>query len=183
MSRALLIIDIQNDYFAGGAYPLAAPESAAEVAAQLLTTFRSTGEAVVHVQHVWDEPEASFMRPGTAGVDIHPSVRPHGDEPVVTKAYPNAFRQTDLDAQLRSSDVDELVVVGMMTSMCVDATVRAAADLDYRVTVISDGCANPALEFAGRTVEAEDVHAAFLAALGDSYATVCTLSEFTAAAL
>ena len=67
MPRALIVVDIQNDYFPGGANPLDAPEAAASQASRLLDAFRASGEHVVHVQHVWDEPDAPFMRPGTPG--------------------------------------------------------------------------------------------------------------------
>lgn len=177
MSTGLLIIDIQNDYFPGGAFPLVGPQAAAEVAAGVLARFRAAGRPVVHVQHVWDSPDAEFFAPGTPGVEINAAVAPSGDEPVVTKAYPNSFRETTLAATLAERDIDALVVVGMMTSMCVDATVRAAVDLGYPVTVLADGCAAPDLEFGGRTVAAADVHAAFLAALSDSYATVVSAAE------
>jgi nicotinamidase-related amidase len=177
MATALLIIDIQNDYFPGGAFPLVGPEAAAEVASGLLARFRDEGRPVVHVQHVWDAPDAEFFRPGTAGVEINAAVAPLDGEPLVTKAYPNSFRETTLQATLTELGVDGLVVVGMMTSMCVDATVRAAADLGYPVTVVADGCAAPDLEFAGHTVAALDVHTAFLAALADSYATVVPVAE------
>ncbi|WP_404352244.1 isochorismatase family protein [Phycicoccus jejuensis] len=126
---------------------------------------------------VWDDPEADFFRPGTPGVEIHHLVAPRDGEPVAQKAFPNAFRDTDLRAKLASLGVDALVVAGMMTSLCVDATVRAAADLGFDVTVVADACAAPDLEFGGPTVAAADVHAAFLAALADSYATVTTADE------
>ncbi len=181
MARGLLIIDIQQDYFPGGAFPLVEPEAAAAVASRVLESFRASGEPVVHVRHVWDADDAAFMKPGTLGIEIHPLVAPAEGEPVVSKAYPNSFRETELQALLGSLGVDELVVVGMMTSMCVDASVRAGADLGYTMTVVADGCACPDLEFGGRSVQAADVHASFLAALGDSYATVTTSGEFLSA--
>jgi nicotinamidase-related amidase len=177
MARGLLIIDIQNDYFTGGAMPLVEPDAAAAVAALVLERFRRDDEPVIHVRHVWDEDDATFMRPGTRGVEIHPLVAPGEGEPVVDKEYPNAFRETKLDELLRSNEIGELVVVGMMTSMCVDATVRAAVDLGYGVTVLDDGCAAPDLEFGGRQVSGADVQAAFLAALADSYATVIKAAD------
>ena len=75
MARGLLIVDIQRDYFPGGAHPLVEPEAAAEAAQRVLEAFRSGGEPIVHVQHVWDSPDATFMRPGTDGVEIHPAWR------------------------------------------------------------------------------------------------------------
>jgi nicotinamidase-related amidase len=177
MSRALVIVDIQNDYFPGGAHPLVGPEAAAAAARKVLDACRDRGEAVVHVQHVWDAADASFMRPGTEGVEIHESVAPREGEPVVQKAQPNAFLDTTLEQELRSRGIDQLVVCGMMTSMCVDATVRAAVDLGFQATVVHDACAAPDLEFAGVTIAAGAVHGAFIAALGDGYADVRSADE------
>ena len=172
MARGLLIIDIQRDYFPGGAYPLVEPDGAARVASGVLAAFRAAGEPVVHLRHVWDAPEATFLRPGTEGVEIHPLVAPADGEPVIDKAAPNGFVDTGLEHELRSSGIDSLVVAGMMSSMCVDATVRAAADLGFDVTVVHDGCAAPDLEFEGNDIPGASVHGAFMAALGDGYATL-----------
>lgn len=177
MRRALVIVDIQNDYFPGGAHPLVGPEAAAAAARRVLEAFRDRGEAVVHVQHVWDAADASFMRPGTPGVEIHENVVPRSGEPVVRKAHPNAFLDTPLEQELRALGADHVVVCGMMTSMCVDATVRAAVDLGFRATVVHDACAAPDLEFAGETIPARAVHGAFIAALGDGYADVRSADE------
>ena len=179
MTRTLLIIDIQNDYFEGGAHPLVSPEAAAANAARLLDSHRQDGQPVVHVQHVWDAPDAAFFAPGTHGVEIHPLVAPVEGEPVVVKARPNAFLGTDLDARLRSAgaDADGVVIIGMMSSMCVDATARAAADAGYAVTVAHDACAAPDLTFGDTVVPAAQVHAAFMAALGDSYAEVVSVDD------
>ena len=177
MTRALIVVDIQNDYFPGGAHPLEGPEQAAGQARLLLDAFRRAGEPVVHVQHVSGEPDATFMRPGTGGVEIHPLVAPQGSEPVVQKAHPNSFLDTELESMLRGLGVDSVVVCGMMTSMCVDATVRAAVDLGFEATVAHDACATCNLDFAGETIPARQVHGAFLAALGSSYAAVSTTSD------
>jgi nicotinamidase-related amidase len=179
MSRALLIIDIQNDYFPGGARPLVAPEAAAANAASVLAAFRDRGEPVVHLQHVWDAPDATFMRPGTEGVEIHPAVAPEAGETVITKAAPNGFAATALERELRGHGVEELVVTGMMSSMCVDATVRAAVDLGFTATVVHDACAAPDLEFGGQAIPGATVHGAFMAALGDGYATLVAAGELT----
>lgn len=177
--RALVLVDIQQDYFPGGAMPLVDPEPAAEAASSVLEAFRAAGEPVVHVQH-HGAAEAGFLVKDSPGAEPHPSVAPQGEEPVVRKEAPNAFLGTDLDGTLRGIGADEVVLVGSMTSMCIDATARAAADLGYDVTVVGDACACPALEQGGRTVAAPDVQAAFLAALGQFYATVTTADELTA---
>ncbi|KRC49616.1 Isochorismatase [Leifsonia sp. Root227] len=181
MSRALVIVDIQNDYFPGGAYPLVGSVAAAERAASVLAAFREAGDPVVHIQHVWDAPDASFMRPGSAGVEIHPLVAPVGDEPVLRKAEPNAFVGTFLEETLRGIAPDQLVVLGMMSSMCVDSTVRAASEIGFDVTVVHDACAAPDLEFGGTTVPGDAVHAAFMAALSDSFATLVSADDLVGA--
>jgi hypothetical protein len=121
-SRTLLIIDIQRDYFPGGAYPLVDPEAAAAEARKVLDSFRDAGQPVVHMKHVWDAPDAEFMRPGTEGVEIRPEVEPADGELVLEKASPNSFVDTALEKELRERDTKDLVVAGMMSSMCVDAT-------------------------------------------------------------
>ncbi len=175
-SRTLLIIDIQRDYFPGGAYPLVEPEAASTV----LAAFREAGDPVIHMTHVWDEPDAEFMRPGTEGIEIHPAVAPADGEPVLEKESPNSFLGTPLEAELREQKTEGLVVAGMMSSMCVDATVRAAADLGFSPTVVHDACAAPDLEFGGVDVPGAAVHAAFMAALADEYAEMTSAAELLA---
>jgi nicotinamidase-related amidase len=176
-SKTLLIIDIQRDYFPGGAYPLVEPEAAAAAASKVLERFRKAGDPVIHMKHVWDAPDALFMRPGTDGVEIRPEVAPADGEPVLEKSNPNSFLDTGLEEELRKHDPDDLVVAGMMSSMCVDATVRAAADLGFSPTVVHDACAAPDLEFNGVDVPGAAVHAAFMAALGDGYAELTSAAD------
>jgi nicotinamidase-related amidase len=175
--RTLLIIDIQRDYFPGGAYPLVEPDAAAESARRVLDSFRDAGDPVIHMKHLWDAPDAAFMRPGTEGIEIHPMVEPAAGELVLEKTSPNSFVDTSLEEELRKRDPDELVVAGMMSSMCVDATVRAAADLGFSATVVHDACAAPNLQFNGVDVPGVAVHAAFMAALADGYAEVTSAAE------
>ena len=170
--RGLLIIDIQRDYFPGGAFPLVEPEAAADAAKRALDRFRAAGEPIVHMRHIWDAPDAPFFKKGTPGTEIHPLVAPADGEPVIEKDEANSFLGTTLEEKLRADGIDELVVAGMMSSMCVDATVRAGADLGFGMTVIHDGCAAPNLEFGGTQVPGQSVHAAFMAALGSGYATL-----------
>jgi nicotinamidase-related amidase len=180
VTTALIIVDIQRDYFDGGAHPLVGPDAAAASAARLLAAFRSAGDPVVHVLHVSTSPDAGFFRPGTPGIEIHPAVAPLVGEPVVTKSTPNSFLRTDLAERLAAVGADELVVVGMMSSMCVDATVRAASDLGFGVAVAHDACAAPDLEFGGAVIPAAQVHGAFMSALDGTYATVVSTDDLLA---
>jgi nicotinamidase-related amidase len=165
MKTALLLIDIQNDYFPGGKMELVQPAEAARNARELLQCFREHGQYHVHIQHVSTREGATFLLRGERGSDIHDSVAHFEGEPLVVKHHPNAFRETQLLELLRGHGIERLVITGMMTHMCVDATVRAAADLGFRVIVAGDACATRDLNFGGTTIPAEHVHKAFLAAL------------------
>ncbi|MCX7890755.1 MAG: cysteine hydrolase [Burkholderiales bacterium] len=172
MNPALVLVDIQNDYFAGGAMALEGMDTAAANAARALAAFRAKGLPLVHVQHLSVRPGATFFVPGTNGVEISETVRPGPGEPVVQKNFPNAFRGTGLEAMLRDRGADALVIAGAMSHMCIDATTRAAFDLGFACTVLDDACATRALAFRGATVPAAMVHAAFMAALAVPYAKV-----------
>jgi nicotinamidase-related amidase len=175
--RALLVIDIQNDYFPDGRMELEGAEAAAAKAAIALQRFREKGEPVFHVRHLSTRPGATFFIPGTSGAEIHAAVRPQPGERVIEKNFPNSFRATALEQALKDAGVKELVVAGMMTHMCVDASVRQAADLGYPVTLLGDACATRAQRYGGETIPARQVHAAFLAALNGFYAKVIQTHE------
>lgn len=172
MTTALLLVDIQNDYFPAGAMALERMAAAAANAARLLAAFRERGLPAFHVRHLSVRPGATFLVPGTPGAEIHPSVAPRAGEPLVEKNFPNSFRGTDLEQRLRGASVDGLVIAGAMSHMCIDATTRAAFDHGFKCTVAEDACATRALEFGGRSLPASDVHAAFMAALAAPYAKI-----------
>ena len=174
---ALLIIDIQNDYFPGGAMELEGADAAGAKAGAALEKFRKNGAPVIHVRHLSVRPGSTFFLPGTRGAEIHPSVSPRDAEMLIEKNFPNSFRGTRLEQTLKESGVKNLVVAGMMTHMCVDATVRHAADLGYKITLLGDACATRAQSYAGEQVPARQVHAAFLAALNGFYAKVIPSHE------
>lgn len=173
MQPVLVIIDIQRDYFPGGRHPLVGPDAAADAAARILARQREQGAPVIHVRH--ESPAGGgFLEVGTDGAEIDARVAPTGDETVIVKHAPNSFVGTDLDECLRALGDRPLLVVGMMTSMCVDATVRAAIDLGYDVTVVGDACAAPDLAHDGVQVDGRTVHTAFLAALKGAGASIET---------
>jgi len=178
--RALVLIDIQNDYFPGGRWPLSGIESAAGNAARVLEAARKSGDLVIHVRHEFPSQEAPFFTPGSDGAKIHPKVSQQKNEPVVLKHHVNSFRDTDLKAILDQHGIEELVICGAMSHMCVDAGVRAASDLGYRSIVVHDACATRDQEFGGTVVPASDVHAAFMAALQFGYAKLVSTDEWLA---
>ena len=169
MSVGLILVDIQNEYFPHGKMELEGSEQAGQAAGRLLNFFRVHRLPVFHIQHIATHPGATFFLPDTVGVDIHQSVRPLDGETIIQKHFPNSFRETDLLQHLQKADVQQVVIAGMMTHMCVDATTRAATDYGYECLIAHDACATRSLRFGDRVVSALDVQTAFLAALDGSY--------------
>lgn len=180
--RALIVIDIQNDYFPSGRWPLSGVELAADNAARLIVSARNSGGLVVYIRHEFLTENAPFFAAGSNGAELHPKILNRKDELVVVKHFPNAFRETDLKTALDQNAIQEVVICGSMSHMCVDSTARAANDLGYKVTVIHDACATRDLEFCGMYVPAAYVHTAFMAALDFGYATLCSTEEHLLAA-
>ncbi|WP_099353706.1 cysteine hydrolase family protein [Fredinandcohnia onubensis] len=179
MSTALIIVDIQNDYFANGKMELVNPDKAAANAAKVLDWFRQNNkDNIFHVQHIAASPELGFFLPNTEGAEIHETVLPLEHENLIIKNFPNSFLKTDLESKLREKGVTKVVVVGMMTHMCIDATVRAAVDLGFETLLIEDACATRDLEYQGKVVPAEQVHTAFVSAVGSLYCAVSSTEEF-----
>ena len=180
MESALLLIDIQNDYFPGGKMEVPGSRQASLMAKKALEHFRSRGLPVIHVQHIAARLGATFLVPNTEGVQIHEHVKPLPGEVLVQKHYPNSFRDTRLLDHVKENGLGKLVICGMMTHMCVDASVRAAFDHGCSCVVLSDACAARGLSHQGVDVPAEFVHAAFMSALGSVYARVLDTDDFLA---
>jgi nicotinamidase-related amidase len=172
--KALLIIDIQNDYFKGGKNPLNGPEEAAENAKKILDKFRNDKLPVIYIQHIALSPAATFFLPDTKGAEIYDLIKPADGEKIFVKHFPNSFRETGLHEYLRSMNISELVICGMMTHMCVDATVRAAKDFGYECTLIGDACATKDMPIYDEVVKSECIHKSFLAALNYFYSKAVT---------
>jgi nicotinamidase-related amidase len=180
MNTALLIIDIQKEYFPGGRRELVRPMEAAEKAYMLLQCFREHGGHHVHIQHVATAAGATAFVSGDRRTDIHDAVAHFEGEPIVQKHYPNSFRETGLLDMLRGWGIERLVICGMMTHMCVEATARAAVDLGFQVIIAEDACATKDLEYEGTVIPAEQVHKAFLAAFKSSYGHVMKTEQVIA---
>lgn len=177
MKTALLLIDIQNDYFPGGKMELEGSVEAARLASGILKEFRQRNAPVIHIQHLSIRKGASFFIPETEGAGIHPLVEPLNGEPVIQKNYPNSFRKTKLYDYLKQNEINRLLICGMMTHMCVDATTRAAYDLEFECIVVKDACATRHLLFDGNIIPAKQVHESFLSALSSPYAKIISAEE------
>ena len=176
--RAILVIDLQNEYWPDGNLPLEGIDAAAANAARVVAHGREAGDLIVNVRH--EMPGAPFFVPGSKGAKINEAVAPAAGEAVITKNFPNSFRETDLKEMLDDKGIEEVVVVGAMSHMCIDATVRAANDFGYRTVTVHDACATREQEFDGMIVPAAQVHTAMMSALAFAYGEVISTEGFLA---
>ncbi len=170
--QALLIIDVQNDYFEGGKSELCNPIGALKNIEKVLTIFRQCNRPVIHVQHVNTRKGATAFLPNTDGVLIHKNLTPLDSEYLVIKHTPNSFFETNLLDILKNNDINDIVICGMMSHMCIDTTTRACKDFNIKVTLLNDACATKGLSFNGKLIPAEIVHNTFMASLNGMFANV-----------
>ena len=191
--QALLVLDLINELVhPDGHYAHVCLQQVQQrgVVARAAEAVRSARAARIPVVHVvlgyspgyldWPYGSPLFGEPdpehrltlGTWGTRVHAELEPLPGEPVVTKHFPSSFRETTLLENLRSAGATKVAFAGMMTHMCVDTTVRAAADLGFECLLAQDGCATKALQFSGSTVDASQVQLSYLAALNGAFAKV-----------
>jgi len=178
MNRALILIDIQNDYFKGGKNELYKPEPAASNAKRVLEFFRNNSLPVYHVRHINIREGATFFLPDTLGAELHASVKPYRGEKVFVKHVPNSFFDTGLADELTNERIDHITVCGMMSHMCIDTTVRAARDLGLTTTVLHDACTTKDLSWGETVIPAQIVHNTIMASLQGTFAQVLSTEEF-----
>lgn len=179
MNTALVLIDIQNDYFRGGRNELVNAEQALAHAKQALSLFREKGLPIFHIRHINLQENATFFLPDTDGVKIHEQIFPQTDEKIILKHTPDSFFQTELERHLEIQGIKRLVICGMMSHMCVDTTVRTAKRSGYKVLLLSDGCATKDLAWNDTVIPAETVHITFMASLQGTFAKVINTEELS----
>ena len=143
MSKALLVIDLQNDYFPDGSFPLWNADATLQNIVQAIEKADAQGIPVILVQHIAnsDLGIAPFFNKGTTGADIHPRIlaaAPHA--PVVVKEFADSFVNTTLEEVLRTLGTTELLVCGMMTQNCVTHTAISRSAENYKVSILTDCC-------------------------------------------
>ncbi len=172
-TTALILIDLQMDYFTPGKLPIPDGEAVVDAAVRLRDWAGAHGIAVVHIQQL-SNPVGPLFAAGSAGAAIHPRLAPRDGETVIPKTFPSSFDNTDLHAFLQARGVKTLVLAGLMAHMCVETTARAAVPLGYAVLVAADATAGrdlPAYDGQG-IVSHREVHRNALTALADRFADV-----------
>jgi len=167
---ALILVDCQNTY-RRGVMQLTNVEPAILEAQKLLTIARDLKVPVIHIQH-----DAGVGTPYDITADIgaiSAEVAPENGELVVIKNYPNAFWHTNLEAQLKALGIENIVLAGFMTHMCINSTARGAFNLGFKPTIVASACATRSLTSAnGKIIDAQTMHESALAAVRDLFAVV-----------
>jgi nicotinamidase-related amidase len=167
---ALIMVDCQNTY-RQGVMQLVNVEPAIKEAQKLLQLARDLRIPIIHIQH-----DAGVGTPYDVTAEIgaiSPEVSPKNGEAVVVKNYPNSFVATPLEAQLKALGIENVVIAGFMTHMCINSTARGAFNLGFKPTVVASACATRSLVGAnGKVIDAQTMHDSALAAIRDLFAVV-----------
>lgn len=174
-NSALIMIDCQNTYIQG-VMKLAGMNEALQEAEKLLKIAREKSVPIFHIRH--DGGEGSPYDINTEIGAFIEQVAPQSGEPVITKHYPNSFIQTELDAQLKAQGVEQIILAGFMTHMCINSTAHGAFNLGYLPTVVASATATRSLVGAnGQIINAADVQASAIASTRDLYAAIADTVE------
>lgn len=172
-----MIIDVQNDYFKNGKMELENPEKALEKINKLEDKFIELNLPIIYIQHINYRENATFFTHNTAGVNLHERLKTRENSIIIEKQFPNSFKDTLLLGTLQSLGVEQVVITGMMTHMCIDSTTRAASELNYKPILISDATSTKNLTYLEEEVPARYVQLSYLSALRN-FALVETTTEF-----
>jgi len=178
MNTALILIDIQNDYFPGGKNELVNTEQTIAHTKRVLSLFRDNELPIFYVQHISPQENATFFLPNTDGIKIHKQIFPQPHEKVIVKHTPDSFFQTELQHYLKLEGIKQLVICGMMSHMCIDTTVRTAKQLGYDITLLNEACTTKDLEWNDSIIPAETVHNTFMSSLQGIFAKVLDTNAF-----
>lgn len=178
MKRALIVVDVQNEYFSGGALPITYPPKSFEHIKTAINEAQKVNMPIVLVQHTSLQVGAKAFVKGSLTWEFHDEIKQIKPEIYIEKNHASSFVGTDLNWRLRSLGIDTVAIIGYMTQNCCDATARDASQLGFTVEFLSD--ANGTLDFennAGK-VSAEELHRSFLVAQAFGFSRVLTLNEW-----
>lgn len=137
--KALIVIDIQNDYFPDGNFPLWNTDKTLNNILSAIKSAQNKDIPIILIQHVSSDPHAQFFAKGSKGVKLHPLILERTpNAKIVIKNYADAFYQTELEKVLSEYDVNELLITGMMTQNCVTHTALSKSAEKYKIKILQD---------------------------------------------
>ncbi len=177
--RALLVIDVQNDYFSGP-MQVTYPQGSFENILHAMDAAQEAGVPIVIIQTEIPRPDAKVFRRGTLGWELHPEIARRPYDVLIHKELPGSFTGTNLDSWLRARGIDTVVICGYMTQMCCDTTSRQAVHLGYTVEFLADGTGTLAFKNSAGSVTAEELHRIILVVQQSRFSHVVTVADWMA---
>jgi len=177
MKRALLVIDVQNEYFTGK-LPIAHPPGSLDNIVKAMEQARKSGIPVVVVQHTSPQKDAPVFRKGSEGWNLHPRIAAQAYDHLIEKNLPGSFTGTDLESWLRERKIDTIVIAGYMTQMCCDTTARQAFHVGLAVECLSDATGTLPVSNKAGSVTAEELHRAILVTQAMRFSKVMTTDQW-----
>ncbi|NLE25375.1 MAG: cysteine hydrolase [Clostridiaceae bacterium] len=161
MKRALLVIDVQNEYFSGG-LPVTYPQGSINNIFKVIEAAKQNGVLVIAIQHTAPQADSKTFVKGSLGWELHEGIKNIGYDYLIEKNLPGSFTGTNLEAILKENKIDTVVISGYMTQMCCDTTARQALHLGLSVEFLSDSTGTLDItNYAGK-VTAEELHRCIL---------------------
>jgi nicotinamidase-related amidase len=163
MTRALLVIDVQREYF-DGALPISHPDNHLETILQVMDQAKLAGIPIAVIRHHQADPQSPIFRLNSDQWQLHPEVARRSHDIVIDKQFPGSFTGTELESWLQKVGATTVTIAGYMTHMCCDTTARQACHLGYKVEFLRDATGTLAVENSAGSVSAEQMHVATLVA-------------------
>lgn len=177
MKRALLVIDVQNEYFTGK-LPVSFPADSLANILEAVDCAAGHGVPVILIQHTSSAPGAKTFVRGTPAWDVHPEIMKRPHDCIIEKELPGSFTGTELEQRLRNAGVDTIAICGYMSQMCCDTTARQAMHMGFGVEFLSDATGTLAITNSAGSITAEDLHRAVLVTQAMRFSTVLSTVEW-----
>jgi nicotinamidase-related amidase len=177
MKRALLVIDVQNEYFTGQ-LPVTYPFGSLDNIKRVIKAAHTDNIPIIAIQHTAPQENSKTFRKGTHEWELHPQIAGESYDHLIEKNLPGSFTGTDLEAWLREKDIDTLVIAGYMTQMCCDTTARQAVHLGFSVEFLSDATGTLQISNYAGTITAEELHRAILITQAMRFSKVLTTEDW-----
>jgi nicotinamidase-related amidase len=163
MPRALIVIDVQNEYFTG-ALPITHPVGHLDKITDVMDTAKAAKVPTIVVRHAQPDPKSPVFCKGTKNWELHPAIADRPHDHLVDKNLPGSFTGTDLDAWLKKNGIDTVTISGYMTQVCCDTTARQAMHMGYKVEFLNDATGTLNVSNSAGSVTAEELHRSILVA-------------------
>ncbi len=177
MKRALLVIDVQNEYFTGK-LPVTYPENSFGNIIKVIDFANENKIPVLLIQHTNPGKDSATFKEGTNEHEIHDEVLKRGYDKIIEKNLPGSFTGTELSSWLKENDIDTLVISGYMTQMCCDTTARQAMHLGFNVEFLSDATGTLDISNSAGKISAEELHKAILITQAMRFSEVMPTEEW-----